>query len=81
MAVKDAFNKEVKVGDKVVYIKKVAGYGSKVMLAKGTVKEIKGRIIKVTGHNYGVMSQSVMKIEPQTKGIDGEDGYCSTIHL
>ena len=53
----DAFNKEVKVGDKVVYIKKVAGYGSKGMLAKGTVKEIKGRIIKVTGHNYGVMSQ------------------------
>lgn len=60
---KDAFNKEVKVGDKVVYIK-VAGYGSKVrMLAKGTVEEIKGRIIKVTGHNYGVMSQSVMKLE------------------
>ena len=63
MKMTDAFNKEVKVGDKVVYIKKVAGYGSKVLLAKGTVKEIKGRIMKVTGHNYGVMSQSVMKLE------------------
>ena len=59
----DAFNKEVNVGDKVVYIKKVAGYGSKVLLAKGTIKEIKGRIMKVTGHDYGVMSQSVMKLE------------------
>ena len=59
----DAFKQEIKVGDKVVYIKKVAGYGSKVLLAKGTIKEIKGRIIKVTGHNYGVMSQSVMKLE------------------
>ena len=59
----DAFNKEVKVGDKVVYIKKVAGFGSKVMLAKGTVKEIKGRIIKVSNHNWGVMSQSVMKLK------------------
>ena len=61
----DAFNKEVNVGDKVVYIKKVAGYGSKVLLAKGTIKEIKGRIMKVTGHNWGVMSQSVMKIEKE----------------
>ena len=59
----DAFNKEVKVGDKVVYIKKVAGYGSKVLLAKGTITEIKGRIMKVTRHSYGVMSQSVMKLE------------------
>ena len=59
----DAFKQEIKVGDKVVYIKKVAGYGSKVLLAKGTIKEIKGRIIKVTGHDYGVMSQSVMKLE------------------
>ena len=59
----DAFKQEVKVGDKVVYIKKIAGYGSKVLLAKGTVREIKGRIIKVTSHNYGVMSQSVMKLE------------------
>jgi uncharacterized Zn ribbon protein len=59
----DAFNKEIKVGDKVVYIKKVAGSGSKVLLAKGTIKEIKGRIMKVTGHNWGVMSQCVMKLE------------------
>ena len=59
----DAFNQKINIGDKVVYIKKVAGYGSKVMLAKGTVKEINGRIVKVTGHNYGVMSQSVMKLE------------------
>ena len=59
----DAFNKEVKVGDKVVYIKKVAGYGSKVLLAKGTITEIKGRIMTVTGHDWGVMSQSVMKLE------------------
>ena len=59
----DAFNKEVNIGDKVVYIKKVAGYGSKVMLAKGKITEIKGRIMKVTGHDWGVMSQSVMKIE------------------
>ena len=53
----DAFNQEVKVGDKVVYIKKVAGYGRKVMLAKGTITEIKGRIIRVSNHNWGVMSQ------------------------
>ena len=59
----DAFNQEVKVGDKVVYIKKVAGYGSKVMLAKGTITEIKGRIIRVSNHSRGVMSQSVMKLE------------------
>ena len=59
----DAFNKDVKVGDKVVYIKKVAGYGTRVLLAKGTIKVIKGSIIKVTGHSYGVMSQSVMKLE------------------
>lgn len=32
------------------------------MLTKGSVKEIKGRIIKVTSHNLGVMSLSVMKI-------------------
>lgn len=59
----DAFNKEIKVGDKVVYIKKVAGCSSSILLAKGAIKAIKGRIIKVSGHNYGVMSQSVMKLE------------------
>ena len=58
----DAFNKEVKVGDKVVYIKKVAGCSSNILLAKGTITEIKGRIIKVS-NNRGVMSQSVMKLE------------------
>ena len=59
----DAFKQEIKVGDKVVYIKKVAGCGSNILLAKGTIREIRGRIVKVTGHNYGVMSQSVMKLE------------------
>ena len=58
----DAFKQEIKVGDKVVFIKKVAGCSSNILLAKGTIKEIKGRIIKVTGHDYGVMSQSVMKL-------------------
>ena len=58
----DAFNKEVNVGDKVVYIRKEYSQGP-IKLAKGTIKEIKGRIIKVTGHHYGVMSQSVMKLE------------------
>ena len=62
-AVKDAFGKELNIGDKVVYIKKVAGCSSNILLAKGTVTEIKGRVIKVTSHNYGVMSQSVMKLE------------------
>ena len=59
----DAFNKEVKVGDKVVYIKKVAGCSSNILLVKGTITEIKGRIIKVSNNNRGVMSQSVMKLE------------------
>lgn len=59
----DAFNQEIKVGDKVVYIKKVAGCSSNILLSKGKIKEIKGRIMKVTGHNWGVMSQSVMKLE------------------
>ena len=59
----DAFNQEVKVGDKVVYIKKVAGCSSNILLAKGTITEIKGRIIRVSNHNWGVMSQSVMKLE------------------
>ena len=58
----DAFKQEIKVGDKVVYIRKEYSQGP-IKLAKGTIKEIKGRIIKVTGHNYGVMSQSVMKLE------------------
>ena len=58
----DAFNQEVNIGDKVVYIKKVAGCSSNNLLAKGTITEIKGRIMKVSGHNWGVMSQSVMKI-------------------
>ena len=61
----DAFNKEIKVGDRVVYIKTVAGCSSNILLAKGTITEIKGRIIKVTGHNHGVMSRSVMKIEKE----------------
>ena len=59
---KDAFGKELTIGDKVVYIRKEYRQGP-IKLAKGTVTEIKGRIIKVTGHHYGVMSQSVMKIE------------------
>ena len=59
----DAFNQEVKVGDKVVYIKKVAGCSSNILLAKGKITKIKGRIMTVTGHDYGVMSQSVMKLE------------------
>ena len=59
----DAFKQEIKVGDKVVYIKKVAGCSSNILLAKGTITEIKGRIIKGTGHNHGVMSRSVMKLE------------------
>ena len=59
----DAFNQKVKVGDKVVYIKKVAGCSSNILLAKGTITEIKGRIMTVTDHDYGVMSQSVMKLE------------------
>ena len=67
----DAFNQEIKVGDKVVYIKKVAGCSSNILLAKGTVTEIKGRIIKVTGHHYGVMSQSVMKIEGKQENEQG----------
>ena len=82
---KDAFGKELAIGDRVVYIKKVAGSGSSVKLAKGTVKDIKrtgkNAYATLSSHNYGVTSQSVMKIEPQTKCIDGEDGYCSTIHL
>jgi hypothetical protein len=64
VSMKDAFGKEVNVGDKVVYIRKEYSQGP-IKLAKGTIKEIKGRIIKVTGHDYGVMSQSVMKIEKE----------------
>lgn len=56
----DAFNKEIKVGDKVVYIRK---YCDQVGLAKGIIESIKGRIAKVDGHHKGVMSQSVMKLE------------------
>ena len=59
---KDAFGKELNIGDKVVYIRKEYSQGP-IKLAKGTVTEIKGRIIKVTEHHYGVMSQSVMKLE------------------
>lgn len=58
----DAFKQEIKVGDKVVYIRKEYSQGP-IKLAKGTITEIKGRIIKVSGHHYGVMSQSVMKLE------------------
>ena len=56
----DAFDKEIMVGDKVVYIRK---YGDQVGLKKGTINSIKGRIAKISGHNKGVMSQSVMKLE------------------
>lgn len=58
----DAFNKEVKVGDKVVYIRKEYSNGP-VKLAKATVKDIVGRVIKLSNHHFGVTSQSVMKLE------------------
>ena len=61
----DAFNTEVNVGDKVLYIRK---YADKVSLAKGTIMSIKGRIARVRGASFGVMSQSIFKLgEGSTK--------------
>lgn len=62
---KDAFGKEISVGDKVVYIHKAVGPGRQgVSLKKGTVVEFQGgRIIKLSHQKFGVTSQSVMKLE------------------
>lgn len=59
---KDAFGKLLCKGDKIVYIKKVAGTGSSIKLAKGTIVEFKGRYAKVSSHNYMVSSQSIFKL-------------------
>ena len=67
---KDAFGNEIQIGDKVVYIRKEYSQGP-IKLAKGTITEIKGRIIKVTGHHYGVTSQCVMKIGGKQENEQG----------
>ena len=59
---KDAFGNEIIIGDRVVYIRKEYSHGP-VKLAKASVKDIVGRVIKLSSHHFGVTSQSVMKIE------------------
>ena len=59
---KDAFGNEISIGDKVVYIRKEYSNGP-VKLAKASVKDIVGRVIKLSNHYFGVTSQSLMKIE------------------
>lgn len=50
----------VNIGDSVIYVKKSF---KSVKLARGNVKEINGRYIKVDNHFCGVTSQNFMKVK------------------
>lgn len=44
---KDAFGNELKVGDDVIYIKKVCGSGGSVCLARGNVQSLTKRLATI----------------------------------